>query len=101
MCQALGQIQRCTKKHSIISANQQIIYTHGDHDEIKVARNPTQRQGHSGFDSPSKQMADDHSRAELSHPGTQDKTLCSGVMGTEAAVTGQNLGVRPVAVALL
>lgn len=41
-------------------------------------------------------MADDHSRAELSDPGAQDKTSCSGVVGTQAAVTGQNLGVRPV-----
>ena len=34
----------CTKNHSVISQNQQITYTHGDQDEMKVARGPSQRE---------------------------------------------------------
>lgn len=44
------------------------------------------------FSGPGTQMADQHSRMELSDPGAQDETPCSGVIEIQAAVTRQNLG---------
>ena len=40
-------------------------------------------------------MADQHSRMELSDPGVQDETPCSGVIEIQAAVTSQNVGEDP------
>lgn len=47
------------------------------------------------FSGPGMQVADPHSRMELSDPGAQDETPCSGVIEIQAAVTSQNVGQDP------
>lgn len=42
VCWVLGHTKMC-KEPQIIRSNQQIIYTHGDQDEMKAARGPSQR----------------------------------------------------------
>lgn len=47
------------------------------------------------FSGPGTQMADQHSRMELSDPGVQDEIPCSEMIEIQAAVTSQNLGQDP------
>lgn len=42
VCWVLGHTKMC-KEPQIIRSNQQVIYTHGDQDEMKAARGPSQR----------------------------------------------------------
>ena len=55
----------------------------------------SEREGHLVFSGPGTQMADEHSRMELSDPGVQDEIPCSGMIVIQAAVTSQNLGQDP------
>ena len=55
----------------------------------------SEREGHLVFSGPGTQMADEHSRMELSDPGVQDEIPCSGMIAIQAAVTSQNLGQDP------